>query len=127
MIKLDTIPFIIVDLKPGIYRIGQDSCEGKTYMHYLIASCPPSQVPFSTYSYIDYTESTPIQSKIKEHTTVLFLDRYDLYAREQDASLLENFKNNGGIVLLDCKLVDNLWVDCGYCDLIRRKEGFLLV
>ena len=123
MIHIKRFPYIKINLEPGIYRFSNYSATGKTYLGYLIKEYQSVGENLAVYSYGDHIRNKSIDSVISPNDKVLLLDRYDKYSREEDDKIITAFVASGGIVLIDCKQVENIYSDYEFCDIALLKEG----
>lgn len=122
MIYVKGVPYIKIDLDPGIYRFCNYSATGKTYLGYIMMKYQAKQ-PFAVYSYNDYARRKTIESTILDSDRLLLLDRYDMYGKEEDDKVIQSFADRGGIVLIDAKQVENIYSDYEFCQIRLNSDG----
>ena len=123
MLFINKVPFIKLNLNPGVFVLDDTSATGKTYLANLMRKYSDNTSVLSVYSYGDYLKGLDIGYNVTKQTKVLFLDRYDMYYEYEHSEELANFANSGIIVLMDCKRVESYPEECGLATIKLSQEG----
>ena len=114
---------IIIELDNGIYVLGGNSAEGKTYLHDLLSVKSREDVRILTVTYEDIFkyEEMVIKKLYSGEYYLIFLDRYDLYQDKLDKEKLLNLGKDS-VILYDCKANSLIVPDSDVADIYLDKD-----
>lgn len=104
---------VLIDLTPGVYDFESSSAKGKTLLVKMIKSLGDKAKIALTYN--DILLGVNLDGIIASQPEIIVFDRFDMY--DEKASVLEELKDSGIIVLVDyktqrhfCDFDDTCWV-----------------
>lgn len=104
---------VLIDLSPGVYDFESSSAKGKTLLVKMIKSLGDKAKIALTYN--DILLGINLDGIIASQPEIIVFDRFDMY--DEKASVLEELKDSGIIVLVDyktqrhfCDFDDTCWV-----------------
>ena len=105
------IPYVTIDLDPGIYVFSRDRATGKTRLYKALLDVKRYK-DVVAYTYEDTFDNKDLSNSVKTAKVIMF-DRYDLY-RNKFTDIICKYSDKA-IILIDCKNTEDLDVGYDFC------------
>ena len=119
---------VTVDLKPGVYLMGNDSAIGKSRLGSLLEKGFLNGLNTYYYNYSDYVKGLRIKDALaKKSYDVVLLDRVDLYIQEYDIISEVMPYAESTVFLVDLKNIISDVRGVKYCTVIMKEREIKVV